>query len=294
MTTDDQANQQGSGDGNTGGDGGDWRSNLPDQLVSAPYFRSADSLEAAIADITRAADTSGNSLRIPGPDADDAARAEFYQRIVEKAPGVMRAPDRDDPDAINAILSQLGKPAEANEYAFNQIEGHELSDERVGELKQFALQAGLTKAQFDAFMSQQLTKDAADMDQARAAHEAQIGELKGEWGAAYDQRMGKVAKMLEATGADPRLAAALADGTLSASDARWLHGVAERLGGGEGGPVGAQRKDEPEPIMTPDEALERLNELEKGRLGKFMPPEEQAIFTRKRMELMKLAMAGQQ
>jgi hypothetical protein len=276
------------------GDGEDkgWREGLPAELVAAPYFRDADSLEAAVADLSRAADVQGNSIRVPGPDADDAARSEFYDSIVAKAPGVMRSPDMDDQGAVDAVLAKLGRPAEANEYALTDVEGITVPDEKVGELKAFAHKAGLTRKQFDAFMGQLLTNDASKMGTAQTAHDAELAALKGEWGAAYDQRVGKITKMLELTGGEARLAESLAEGNLTANEMRWFHGLAEKLGGGEGGEVGGQGKSEPAPVMTPHEAILQLAELEKGRIGVFMPPEEQAAFIKRRMELLHLSRAG--
>ena len=266
-----------------------WHEGLPAELVAAPYFRDADNLEAALADLSRAADNQGNSLRIPGPDADDASRSEFYESIVSKAPGVMRKPDLADQASVDAVLAQLGRPAEVNEYALTEVEGMALSDEKVGELKRFAHESGLTRKQFDAFMGKMLTQDASQMGVAQTAHEAELAELKGEWGAAYDQRTAKIAKMLELTGGEARLGESLTDGNLTANEMRWFHGLAEKLGSGEGGTVGAQGKGEPAPIMTPHEAVLQLRELEKGRIGVFMPAEEQTAFIKRRMELLKLA-----
>jgi len=266
-----------------------WHEGLPPELVAAPFIRGADSLEAALADISRAADIQGNSIRVPGPDADDAARAEFYDSIVSKAPGVMRTPDLDDSGAVDAILTQLGKPAEVSDYALTAVEGAAVSDEQVGELKRFALESGLTRKQFDVFMGKMLTREASSTTAAQTAHDAALAELKGEWGAAYDQRLGKVAKMLELTGGDADLVEAMTSGNLKASELKWFHSLAERLGSGEGGEIGGQGKTEPAPIMTPHEAVLQLRELEKGRLGVFMPQEEQAAFIKRRMELLKLA-----
>jgi hypothetical protein len=266
-----------------------WHEGLPPELVAAPFIRGADSLEAALADITRAAELQGNSIRVPGPDADDTARAEFYASIVEKAPGVMRTPDLADQASVDAILTQLGKPAEVSEYALTAVEGLTLSDEKVGELKKFAHESGLTRKQFDAFMGKMLTQDASNMGAAQTEHDAKLAELKGEWGAAYDQRIAKVNKMLELTGGEERVTQALADGNLTAAEVKWFYSLSERLGGGEGGEVGGQGKGEPAPIMTPHEALLQLRELEKGRLGVFMPKEEEVAFIKRRMELMKLS-----
>lgn len=266
-----------------------WHEGLPPELVAAPFIRGADSLEAALADISRAAEIQGNSIRVPGPDADDTTRSEFYDSIVAKAPGVMRTPDLADQASVDAILTQLGKPAEVNEYALTAVEGLTLSDEKVGELKRFAHESGLTRKQFDAFMGKMLTQDASNFSAAQTAHDAKLAELKGEWGAAYDQRVAKVNKMLEMTGGEERLTQDLADGNLSAAEVKWFHSLAERLGGGEGGEIGGQGKGEPAPMMTPHEAVLQLSELEKGRIGVFMPAEEQAAFIKKRMELIKLA-----
>jgi hypothetical protein len=272
-----------------GDDAKPWHEGLPPELVAAPFIRGADSLEAALADITRAAEIQGNSIRVPGPDADDAARSEFYASIVEKAPGVMRTPDLADQAAVDAILAQLGKPTEANDYALTDVEGITVPDERVGELKAFAHAAGLTRTQFDAFMGKLLAQDASQQGTAQTAHEAELAELKGEWGAAYDQRVAKINKMLELTGGEARLTESLAAEHLTANEVRWFHSLAERLGGGEGGAVGSQGKGEPEPIMTPHEAVLQLRELEKNRIGVFMPKEEQDAFIKRRMELLKLA-----
>ena len=275
--------------GNTGGDGGDWRSNLPDSLVSAPYFRGADSLEAAIADITRAAETAGTSLRIPGPDASDEARAEFYDRIVEKAPGVMRKPDILDDTSVNAVLRDLGLPAEASEYTYEVDERLNMSDERVGELKAMAHEAGLTKNQFDKFMGKLTERDLGDLNAMIADRDKGLGELKGEWGAAYEQRMGKVAKVLDMIDAPDALREMFQEGQLSAADLRMFYNVADRLSGGEGGQVAGQGKSEPAPVLTPHEATLQLAELEHKLIGKNLPADQQQALMKRRFELMQLA-----
>ena len=81
-----------------------WQEGLPAELVAAPFFRSAETMEQAIADMTHAAETASNSLRVPGPDADDTARQEFYARVAEKAPGLMPKPDLDDATAMAALI----------------------------------------------------------------------------------------------------------------------------------------------------------------------------------------------
>lgn len=266
----------------------DWHAGLPAELIAAPYFRGADSMASAIADITQAADTQGNSLRIPGPDADDAARADFYAKIVEKAPGVMRTPDLTDDAAIDAVLTQLGKPAEMKDYALTEVEGIKLTDEKTGELKRFAHESGLTNKQFDAFMGKVLAQDATSLSASDTAHQTEIDTLKGEWGAAYDQRMAKVKKVLDLSGADASLVEAFTAGHLKAAELRMFHNLGERLGGGEGGAVGDQGKGEPPPAMTPHEAVLQLAEIDNRLVGKFLPEDQKRALMAKRMELIQL------
>lgn len=276
-------------DSDTGSDGGDWRSNLPDSLVSAPYFRSADSLEAAIADIKYAAEVQGNSLRIPGPDASDEARAAFYDKIVERAPGVMRKPDIDNDDAVAAVLRDLGKPDEAKDYVLEANEDINLTDERVGQLKDFAHQAGLTKSQFNKFMGLLSERNIMELANLNSEREANLSQLKGEWGAAYDQKRGKIRKVLEMAGADDGLMAAFDNDQLGAGDLRMFENLAGRLTG-EGGAVSGQGKSEPAPIMTPVEATLQLKELEDRLIGVYdLAPDQKQALMKRRMELMKLA-----
>lgn len=269
----------------------DWKEGLPAELVAAPYFRSAPNLEQAIADMSRAAENQGNSIRIPGPDASDEARGEFYDRIAEKAPGLMRKPADDDQAAYDSILTTLGRPEDASGYKLPEVDGIALTDEKAGEFKAMAHAAGLTGKQFDAMMKSMLTKDAEGLTAREADHASRLGELKGEWGAAHEQRMAKITKMLEATGADPALLESVTTGKADAQALRWFHSLADQLGSGsEGGAVGAQGKTEPAPILTPDEALAQLGELEAKLIGNAtMPHDQAAALSRKRMKLMKLA-----
>jgi len=277
-----------SGAPDTGKPSGDWRSNLPPELATAPYFRSAKNLEQAVSDLSAAAANAGNSLRIPGPDADEDALNKFYDKIQAKAPQLMRRPDSDE--AYQQVLRDLGMPEEASKYALPEVDGIKLADERIGELKAMAHEAGLTGKQFDGFMKSMLTKEAADLSATQTARESDIAQLRGEWGAAADQRYGEVARLLEATGAAPELIEAVNNRHVDAQTMRWFHSMADKMGsGGEGAPLGGQGKGEPAPIMTPAEATLQLGELESKLIGKRMPADQQAVLMKRRMELMKLA-----
>lgn len=267
---------------------GDWRSSLPPELASAPYFRSAASLEQAVADVSAAAANAGNSLRIPGPDADESALEAFYKKIQDKAPTLMRKPDSDE--AYRQVLRDMGLPEEASKYAIPEVEGIKLPDERVGELKTMAHEAGLTGKQFDGFMKSMLTKEALDLEVSATAREADLAQLRGEWGATTDQRYGEVARLLEATGAAPELIEAVNNRHVDASTMRWFHAMADKMGsGGEGSQLTGQGKGEPESVVTPGEALMRLSELEDKMIGKRLPADVQAAYTKKRLDLMRLA-----
>ena len=287
-TTNDTGDSGVAGQPDVAPNGGDWRSSLPPELATAPYFRSAASLEQAVSDLSAAAANAGNSLRIPGPDADEDALNKFYDKVQAKAPQLMRRPDNDE--AYHQVLRDLGMPEEASKYAIPEVEGIKLPDERVGELKTMAHEAGLTGKQFDGFMKSMLSKEAQDLEVASTARESELAQLRGEWGATTDQRYGEVARLLEATGAAPELIEAVNNRHVDASTMRWFHAMADKMGaGGEGSQLTGQGKGEPDSVVTPAEALMRLSELEDKMIGKRLPADIQAAYTKKRLDLIRLA-----
>jgi len=270
------------------GVGTDWRASLPPELGTAPWIRSAPSLEQAVADMQRAAEVTGNSLRIPGPDASEQQRQEFYQRVLEKAPGLMPKPA--DEASLKLALKALGMPDDPGKYQLPEIEGMEIADERVGELRAMAHQAGLTGKQFEGFMQQMLSQDVQRMADARAAADSDLAQLKGEWGSAHDTRMQQIVQLAASTDAPQDLVEALQSGGINADTLRWFHTLVERMGAPEGGAVADQGKQPAKGPLTPAEAFAQLEEVEAQLVGKFdIPAERKQYLMKRRLELMQAA-----
>jgi len=273
---------------------GDWRESLPQQLRDAPYIREAKTADEAFAGIKGAAEYMGNSLRIPGPDAGAEAMQKFYERVMEKAPGLMRKPDTSDPESFDAILKALGKPDSADKYQLPEIDGYQIPDERIGRLKAIAHEAGLTADQAAKLYQTMLSDEANSQANQLGEHQAQMQQLRGEWGLAYESRMAAARKALEATKAPADVMAAFDNGSLAAEGIRWMYGLSQSLGAGEGGQVASQGSQSA-PVMTPGEAAAQLEEIGRRIIGKRpadLAPGEYERLAKKRIDLMRLATAG--
>jgi len=259
---------------------------LPEALREAPYLKSAKTAEEAVQALQNAAAWQGNSLRIPGPDADDETVRTFRGKVIEKYPGLMETPSLDDEDALDAVLSRLGLPEAADKY--KMPEGVELPGEQAGQMMAWAHGAKMTQKQFEKYVTEQAGHEAKALEKANDHFTQQEEALKGEWGSAYDQRKADCIKLAEDSGAPPGLLNAIKAGKADGETMRWLFNLHDSLGA-EAGELGEQGKDNGNRIMDPNEALSQLAEIEKKLFVKGISPEDKAILTKKRLALMPLA-----
>ncbi len=257
-----------------------WKDRLPEELQSAPYFKNAESPEQVLADLNNAAAWQGNSIRIPGPDAGAEDIAAFQSKAIEKFPGLMPTPNLEDSDAMSQVFGQLGRPESPDGYSLP--EGLEMD---VATLRAHAHQSNMTNQQFQALVSA-LGKEQADaIEASQNALAEQYQTLQTEWGAAYEQNMQEVGKLL--SDAPDVIKEAFANKTLTADQLRWFHSKAQ-LGESDaqipGQGDGAPRQ------MTPDEAQAQLVEVEKRLFAKDVTPEEQQMLQQKRLKLIALSM----
>lgn len=262
----------------------DWFKSLPEGLQTASFFKEDKSVDQIVADLANAATHMGNSIRIPGPDADEAAMADFIAKATQKVPGLMAMPTEEGHDDI---LKQLGTPDAAENY--HVAEDVTIDKDTLGIMKAKALEAGLTQKQFSVLISQ-VTKDNATTTEAREAlSEEAKGILKQEWGHAMEQRMGEVEAFLSEEGAPPEMKAALEAGTLSASSVKWLHGLTQL--GAEADVTKQQNDGRSSGEISPPEALHQAQEL-LARLTKMKPSDPNyAHLVQKRVKLMEKAVA---
>ncbi len=252
-----------------------WKDSLPEQIKDAPYFKNAESVDQVLADLTNAAQWQGQSIRIPGEDATPEALGEFHQNLMSKVPGLMPTPNTEDPESLSATFAKLGRPDTPDGYSVP--EGVTMD---VTALKAFAHANNLTAQQFSGLVSQMNQSQAEAGEQYQAELQGQYATLNQEWGAAYEQNMTDIGKLLAT--APESVQQAYKDRTLPADQLRWLHSIsqlgeesAEVPGQGDGAPV----------IPTPEQAELQLAELE-DRLFKMeaSDPAYQAL-NAKRMQL---------
>lgn len=271
----------------------DWMENLPAELKDAPFLRATAEgprdIAQVVADLNDAAQHMGNSIRIPGPDAGDEAMVQFRQRAVDKVPGLMVIPNQDDAESMASVFRTMGMPEEASGYRLPEIEGLEMSDEQAGALRAAAHGLNLTQKQFEAMVATQHEQGKAALDGQNAALQEGLNALKGEWGAAYDTRVGEVKAILQKIDAPQHIIDMAEAGTLQASELKMFYAIADMVGT-EGSEIGDQ-PNQSKTVMTPAQAEAEMTEIENRAddpLGNVMHPDHERL-SKRMVELMMLA-----
>jgi hypothetical protein len=238
-----------------------WLDDLPEVLREAPFIAKAKSAEDAFGQIKHAASIVGNSLRIPGEDATEEARDEFYQKIIDSVPDVVRLPEDWSDDEANATFrSRFGVPEEAKDYEPADVEDFEWDDSYLDTLRAMAHQAGMSKAQFKRFTettaAQQMAADEINESNLSEARES----LKKEWGAAHGERMQLIENWMKLSDAPEAVRDMAADGNLTPDAANWLYEIASQYAKG-GRKVAEDEPGKDKHGLTPLEAQDKIQEI---------------------------------
>lgn len=278
----DGAGNNPGGDNNGGNANESWRNALPENFREAPFIGKAETPEAALQAIQNAASWMGNSLRIPGPDASAEDQSAFAQRAMEKIPGLIKAPNPDDPEQVAAILAKLGAPGSADQYVLPDG-----VDPAVGaNLREWANDAGMTKGQWDIWISKYASNNSDTAATNQAAFDAEQSRLLGEWGMAYDQKAANIYVLMEQLQAPDAVKEAVKSRTLPPDQMRMWDRLVSSVGD-EGAPLAAIGKGTDSPKMSPAEAKAQIDEIMK-RPEYFDPSSpQQASLMKKVQELFK-------
>lgn len=130
----------------------------------------------------------GNSVRIPGEDASAEAHNEFLQKI-QQVPGVVKLPNGENADEVNAFYQKLGKPASAEEYNFSSVEGQEVDINTISNFKDMAHQLNLTNQQADALVKFEVERERQYAEGLEESRNASMNSLKEKWGPDYNNRI---------------------------------------------------------------------------------------------------------
>lgn len=161
---------------------------LPEDLrgeVGLKDFKDVGGLAKSFIDSQRMI---GNSIRIPGEDASDEVRNEFYQKLSE-VPGVMRSPNMDDADAMGQFYNALGRPESAEGYKLDIGEDISLDAGQVDKFKEFAHKNGFNNKQVNELMKFEVERANAQSEMAEVKRNEAEAVLREKWGHEYSNRV---------------------------------------------------------------------------------------------------------
>lgn len=160
-------------------------SSLPEDMRSEASLQDFKDIGGLAKSYVSSQQMLGSSVRIPGEDAGDDQRTEFYNKL-QSVPGVVRMPtDPTDSEGWSSFYSKAGKPETAEGYQLNMPDGME-ADKGMLDM---AHSMGLNNQQVNKFVeyqtAQQEQSETMQIQSRENAHET----LKQTWGQDYDNRM---------------------------------------------------------------------------------------------------------
>lgn len=248
-----------AGDG--GGAASDWRSSLPENIREDASLKDIKDVGSLASAFVSTKSMVGNSIRIPGPDASDDDRKSFNEKLMKNAPTLMSKPNFDDPIQSKEFYRTIGAPEDSKGYEFPKAEnGIEIPEDRKNLIANAALEAGISKNQFNKVMSTIANADAQLMASNKKNIDDGITTLKSEWGNAFDDRMTSAKNIASKTGAPPSLVEAMASGVVGPDTYKWLYDLSTKFQS-EGNSLGNQGKDFSNTKLTPSEAKMQVSEI---------------------------------
>jgi hypothetical protein len=236
------------------GEGENWLDSVPEQFRDAPFFKAAESPDAALQAIQNAASYMGNSIRVPGDDASEEDIKSFHDKLKEKVPGLIPKPSDDNLEELYDFL----RPSSHENYRFEVPEGKEIPSD-FEEFSKVAHKHGLSQKQFEGVLQDVLGSQWESQSQMEADHADAMKELGKEWGASYDQNLSTVKNFLRLTDAPEGIVDLISNNAMSPEEIKWLHSVAkstksaaEIMGQGDNGNPA---------MISPDEAQSRISEI---------------------------------
>ena len=178
-----------------------WIDELPAEIADTiseeykdnPNITKYNSLDDFLKGHVNAASLVGNSIRVPGEDAGESDKQEFYQKLMNHAPDLMLKPDFSEQEQANEFWQTLGKPDDLAKY--EMPEDIKLPDEVQQEMRQIGFEADMTAAQFNKWAKGMAERHNQTVEKSTTEIENQMAELKNEWGMTVDERLGAAKKM---------------------------------------------------------------------------------------------------
>ena len=214
----------------------DWRSSLPLELRDSPTIKDVPDLGTLVKNYEHTKAMVGASIRLPTDEASADDIAAIQQKLLEKEHlGLMKKPDVENPESLAEVYRALGRPEDASGYAVPE----DVNGELFGSMAETALELGLSNKQYEGLAKTLASQQMAEYQKMEEAKQQEVGQLRGEWGPAFDQKLGRAAQVAEALKAPQSLVEALKDGSANAESIRFMDTVAAQLGK-EGGELASQ------------------------------------------------------
>lgn len=217
-------------------------------------FKDVESLGKAFLDLKS---YQGSSIRIPSEDAGDDQRQEFREKLA-KVDGVMLSPDFNDTEQSDTFFQSLGKPKDIDGYEFDPIEGYSPNEDKMKQFKELALNNNLTKAQASKMAKTMMEQDMQAANAGKEQMDKGIGELKQEWGMAYDQNQGIALSVAKATDAPEGVVQAMEAGQMDPAMTKWMYSLSKKF---EGEGQQLMENQERKMHMTPDEIRGQISDI---------------------------------
>ena len=162
-------------------------SKLPEELRNEASLGDFKDLASLAKSYVSAQRMLGGSLRIPGEDASDEARSDFYSKL-ESVGGVIKLPTDDNPEDMGRFYNRLGRPETAEGYEF-ETGDLEVNTEAVEGFKDLAHTLCLNKKQAGALFEFEMTRTQSHIEAQQEAVESSRAILQERWGDAYTEKM---------------------------------------------------------------------------------------------------------
>lgn len=201
----------------------------------------------------------GTGLYQPGEDAGTEDWGKFLSKAVELSGGkLLPKPDTENKEAMAALFSAMGRPADAEGYEFTELDGAKMNDDYKKFISDLGLKLNLTKEQLKGFDETFRTRDLNVASEAQTKFKDDLKELNQEWGFAFDERSHMAKKVSAAffPHLDP-------DTAFSAAELRSFHSIAKQFADG-GKEFSSQNNDDPTGI-TPNEAAVKISEMRNNK-----------------------------
>ncbi len=206
-----------------------WQESLPENIRDWDEVKNSDTPEKFYEQMANMRSLLGKSIRVPSEEAGDETWSEFYTKLQNKAPDLMRKPDVDNDDAMHDHFTSLGKPDLPSKYDIPELDGYSVPEDRADELKAMAHKANLTAKQFRTLAADLFGNEATLVKSRDDKLASERNVLENEWGDALEQRTQLALDIAENTGAPDTLLNAIKEGQADTNTMKWLFSLSKQI-----------------------------------------------------------------